>query len=91
MSLSAMTNNTPKNSTGFDEKLQLLKQWRDFHWQAALYYRYLGIPDNMEDSVAVADAYNTAMQIITGEDTVAPTITHDQFAHIPYTEGEWPE
>ena len=85
-----MTSNTPKNTTGFDEKLQLLEQWRDYYWYTALYYRSLGIPDNMEDSVAVADAYNTAMQIITGEYTTSPTITHDQFAHIPYTEGEWP-
>ena len=73
------------------EKIKILEQWRDCHWQAALCYRSLGMPDNMEYSVALADAYNTAIQIITGEYTVAPTITtHDQFSNIPYTEGEWP-
>lgn len=82
---------TLKNTTGFDEKLQLLKQWRNRHWELALYYRSIQNEQKSIEAVIAADALNCAIEIIMGNFTYPPPNILSKFSDIPYTEGEWPE
>lgn len=64
--------NTPNLSTGFDEKLQLLQQWRDWHWQMHLYY------EDVNDTLSMlhsedAKIFHKAYRIMIGNLQSAPT------------------
>ena len=65
--------NTPNLSTGFDEKLQLLKQWRDWHWHMHIYYKDI-LKELSIFHLEDAKIFHKAYRVMIGNLSSAPTI-----------------
>ena len=78
--------NTPNLSTGFDEKLQLLKQWRNWHWHTHIYYKDTNDVLSTLHEVE-AKIFHKAYRIMIGNLPSAPTIMKG-YENIVY--GEYP-
>ena len=53
--------NTPNFTTGFDEKLQLLQRWRDYHYQ---WYRYSQDEKEWEDATVEGEIVETLTMVL---------------------------
>lgn len=64
---------TPNLSKDFDEKLELLKQWRDWHWHMHIYYK-----DTLKElsifHLEDAKIFHKAYRVMIGNLSSAPTI-----------------
>lgn len=78
--------NTPNLSKDFDKKLELLKQWRDWHWHMFLYYENINKLLAGSHKEGAKDLHK-AYRIMIGNLQSAPTIMMG-YENIVY--GEYP-
>ena len=84
-----MFDNLPKNTTSYDDKLQLLEQWRDNVWQAALLAHNNGDVDTSRELGYLASALNHVFRLFHGED-VSKVTPKPVFGYEHYKFGDMP-
>lgn len=74
-----------------NKQIQLLKQWRDWHWQSAIWCKDNGFDYASELNENVARAYNAAITILKSDKNIIPIAREELYDYQQYKYGEWQE